>query len=61
MRTKKKYFSTKNMFVGTKKNRLNETVLLSTQTFVKPDGEENIYKDLGQFPIQSVQILTACV
>ena len=29
--------------VGTQKNHLNETVLLSTQTYVKSDGQENIY------------------
>ena len=28
--------------MGTQKNRLNETVLLSTQTNVKTNGEENI-------------------
>ena len=32
------YFSTKTYVVGTKKNRLNETVLLSTQKYVKIDG-----------------------
>ena len=38
--------------VGTQKKRLNETVLFSTQN--------ECLKDLGQFPIQSAQILTAC-
>ena len=33
---KKKYFSTKTYIVGTQKNRLNETVLLSTRN-VKND------------------------
>ena len=37
------YFSTKIYVVGTQKNRLNETVLFSTQTYVKMDGLENIY------------------
>ena len=33
------YFSTKSYVVGTQKNRLNETVLLSTQNiYVKNDG-----------------------
>ena len=31
------YFSTKIYVVGTQKNRLNETVLLNTQTYVKID------------------------
>ena len=37
------YFSTKTYVVGTQKNRLNETVLLSIKTYVKTDGNENIY------------------
>ena len=32
------YFSNKTYVVGTQKNRLNDTVLLSTQTNVKSDG-----------------------
>ena len=32
------YFSTNSNVVGTQKNRLNETVLLSTETYVKTDG-----------------------
>ena len=32
------YFSANTYVVGTQKNRLNETVLLSTQTYVKIDG-----------------------
>ena len=38
------YFSTKTYVVGTQKNRLNETVLLSTQNilYVQTDGFENI-------------------
>ena len=32
------YFSTKTFVVGTQKNRLNETVLLSTQNICKSDG-----------------------
>ena len=46
------YFSNKTDVMGTQKNRLNEMVLLSTQN--------TCLKDLGQFPIQSAQILTAC-
>ena len=38
------YFSIKTYVVGTQKNRLNETILLSTKTYVKTDGQENIYK-----------------
>ena len=34
------YFSTKTYVMGTQKNRLNETVLLSTKTHVKTDGQE---------------------
>ena len=37
------YFSTKTYVVGTQKNHLNETVLLSTQNNDKIDGEENVY------------------
>ena len=33
----------KTYVVGTQKNRLNETVLLSTQTYVQTDGLDNIY------------------
>ena len=36
------YFSTKTYVVGTQKNRLNETILLSTHNICKNDGEENI-------------------
>ena len=32
------YSSTKIYVVGTQKNHLNETVLLSTKTYVKTDG-----------------------
>ena len=32
------YFSTKTYVVGTQKNRLNETVLLGIQKYVKTDG-----------------------
>ena len=32
------YFSTKTYVVGTQKNRFDETVLLSTKTYVKIDG-----------------------
>ena len=32
------YFSSKTYVVGTQKNRLNETVLLSTKTYAKTDG-----------------------
>ena len=32
------YFSTKRYVVGTQKNRLNETVLLSTQNIAETDG-----------------------
>ena len=37
------YFSSKTYVVGTQKNRLNETVLLSNQTYVKTGEKENIY------------------
>ena len=36
------YFSTKTYVVGTQKNHLNETVLLSTQNICLNDGYENI-------------------
>ena len=37
------YLSTKTYVVGTQKNRLNETFLLSTKTYVKTDKLENIH------------------
>ena len=44
-RTKKyfSYFSTKTYVVGAEKNRLNETVLLSTQKYVQNNGLVNTY------------------
>ena len=36
------HFSTKYYVLGTQKSHLNETVLLSTKTYVKTDGYENI-------------------
>ena len=35
---KNSYFSSKTYVVGTQKNRLNETALLSTKKYVKTDG-----------------------
>ena len=52
-------FPNQNIYdVGTQKNRLNETVLLSTQpkTYVKTDGQENIYN----FMLQNFVSLTLC-
>ena len=37
---KNSYFSTKTYVVGTQKNRLNETVLLSTQHMLKLMGKK---------------------
>ena len=40
MQRKKSYFSTKTYGVGTQMNRLNETVLLSTQNLLKLMGKK---------------------
>ena len=52
-------FSTKTYVVGTQKNRLNETVLLSIllYTYVKTDGYENIYN----FRFKSFVYLNLCL
>ena len=42
-KTNVSYFSTKIYVVGTENNRLNETVLMSTKTYVKTDEQENIF------------------
>ena len=53
---KNNYFSTKTYVVGTQKNHLNEMVILSTKTFVKTDGLENIYN----FTLKNVVYLNLC-
>ena len=42
------YFSTKTYVMGTQKNRLNETVLLSAQIYVKTDRS----KDMNIFTLK---------
>ena len=52
------YFSTKTYVVGTQKNRLNETVLLSTQNICSIDSEENIYNfTLKMFVLLNLSII----
>ena len=57
------YFSTKTYVVGNLKNHLNEMFVLAPKTYVKQvdtSSQASLFKDLGQSPIQSAQILTAC-
>ena len=55
------YFSTKTYVVGTQKNRLNETVLLSTKTHDSNDGLKNIYNFISKkFGLTFVPTIIFC-
>ena len=51
------YISTKTYVVDTQKNRLNETVLLSTQNICQKYGEENI----NNFALKSFVYQNLCI